>query len=246
MSWWLPAIVADAKGDTDAAFRLLEPSVQRFDRDDFILVVTDGDRLPHLVSLAVRAGEIDQAKVIATHAERLADLNRPTPLFAGVAAHCRGITERDEGLLADAVEVLRSCHRPLALATALEDLGTQRMQAGREDSAGALSEAYEITSRCDAQRQVARIRRKLREVGVTRRSAAVARPTAGWESLTNAELAVARMVAEGETSRAVAERLFLSTNTVNTHLRHIFAKLGVRSRVELTRVVLDRHQLHPV
>ena len=40
------------------------------------------------------------------------------------------------------------------------------------------------------------------------------------------------------TSKATADRLYLSVNTVNTHLRHAFAKLGVRSRVELTRMVL--------
>jgi DNA-binding CsgD family transcriptional regulator len=243
MSSWLPAMVADAQGDAERAFRLLEPLVKRLDRDDFTVVGHDADRLPQLVSVAVRAGEIDEAKFIATHAQRFADLNSPTPLFTGVATHCRAITERDESLFGHAVEILRGCHRPVALATALEDLGTHRIESDREGSAQALSEAYEIASKCDAQRQVARVRRKLREVGVTRRSATVARPTDGWASLTNAELAVARMVAEGQTSRAVAERLFLSTNTVNTHLRHIFTKLGVRSRVELTRVVLDRRQL---
>jgi len=45
-------------------------------------------------------------------------------------------------------------------------------------------------------------------------------------------------VAEGVTSQVAAERLYLSVNTVNTHLRHAFAKLGVRSRVGLTRIVL--------
>ena len=45
-------------------------------------------------------------------------------------------------------------------------------------------------------------------------------------------------MAEGLTSKAAADRLYLSVNTVNTHLRHVFAKLGVRSRVELTRIVL--------
>ena len=47
-----------------------------------------------------------------------------------------------------------------------------------------------------------------------------------------------QLVVEGLTSKAAAERLFLSVNTVNTHLRHAFAKLGVRSRVELTRIGL--------
>jgi DNA-binding CsgD family transcriptional regulator len=54
--------------------------------------------------------------------------------------------------------------------------------------------------------------------------------------MTDSELAVARLVAEGFTNREVAERLFVSHHTVSAHLRHVFAKLDVNSRVELTRV----------
>jgi DNA-binding CsgD family transcriptional regulator len=43
-------------------------------------------------------------------------------------------------------------------------------------------------------------------------------------------------VAEGLTNREVAERLFVSPHTVNSHLRQVFAKLGVKSRVALTRL----------
>jgi DNA-binding CsgD family transcriptional regulator len=53
------------------------------------------------------------------------------------------------------------------------------------------------------------------------------------------ELTVARLVAEGLTNREVAERLFVSPHTVNSHLRHAFSKLGISSRVELARVVRD-------
>jgi DNA-binding CsgD family transcriptional regulator len=48
---------------------------------------------------------------------------------------------------------------------------------------------------------------------------------------------VVRLVAEGGTNRQVAQQLFLSPHTVNTHLRNSFSKLQVRSRVELTRLV---------
>jgi len=42
-------------------------------------------------------------------------------------------------------------------------------------------------------------------------------------------------------NRQIAEQLFVSPHTVDTHLRHIFDKLGVKSRVELTRAAADRH-----
>ncbi len=66
------------------------------------------------------------------------------------------------------------------------------------------------------------------------------RPTFGWDSLTEAELAVTELVADGLTNREVASRLFLSPHTVDSHLRHIFRKLDINSRVDLVRVVTAR------
>jgi DNA-binding CsgD family transcriptional regulator len=54
--------------------------------------------------------------------------------------------------------------------------------------------------------------------------------------MTAAEESVAKLVAQGLTNREVAERLFLSPHTVNSHLRHVFSKLGIKSRVELARL----------
>jgi DNA-binding CsgD family transcriptional regulator len=134
----------------------------------------------------------------------------------------------------------------LALAAAQEDLGSLRIAAGDpSESVETLTEAYETAVRCDAQHTAARLRRSLRHVGVVKRAPAVARPTLGWASLTDAELSVLKLVASGQTSRAAAEQLFVSTNTVNTHLRHIFTKLGLKSRTELVRVALDHDAMQP-
>jgi DNA-binding CsgD family transcriptional regulator len=61
-----------------------------------------------------------------------------------------------------------------------------------------------------------------------------------WPELTASELAVARLVARGATNREAADQLHLSPYTVSSHLRHMFDKLGIRSRVELARVVANR------
>jgi len=61
------------------------------------------------------------------------------------------------------------------------------------------------------------------------------RPASGWASLTPTERDVVRLVAEGLTSRDVAARLFVSPRTVQTHLTHIYSKLGVTSRVQLAQ-----------
>lgn len=64
------------------------------------------------------------------------------------------------------------------------------------------------------------------------------RPAFGWASLTNAERSVAATVAEGLTNAEAGARLYLSPHTVNFHLRQIFRKLDISSRVQLTRVVV--------
>jgi transcriptional regulator of acetoin/glycerol metabolism/DNA-binding CsgD family transcriptional regulator len=66
------------------------------------------------------------------------------------------------------------------------------------------------------------------------------RPTFGWDSLTEAEHAVTEQVAKGRTNREVAAKLFLSPHTVDSHLRHIFRKLDINSRVDLVRIATAR------
>ena len=62
----------------------------------------------------------------------------------------------------------------------------------------------------------------------------------GWNSLTVTEEQVADAVSQGLTNRQVANRLYMSHHTVDAHLRHIYWKLGINSRVELTRLLLER------
>jgi DNA-binding CsgD family transcriptional regulator len=60
-----------------------------------------------------------------------------------------------------------------------------------------------------------------------------------WSSLSAQELQVARMVAEGLSNRQIGERLYLSHRTVASHLYHIFPKLGITNRAQLTAMSLD-------
>ena len=61
------------------------------------------------------------------------------------------------------------------------------------------------------------------------------RPSSGWESLTPTEGDVVRLVAEGLGNKDIAERLFISPRTVQTHLTHVYAKLGLESRIQLVQ-----------
>jgi DNA-binding CsgD family transcriptional regulator len=66
------------------------------------------------------------------------------------------------------------------------------------------------------------------------------RPATGWDSLTPAELSVVRAVAKGATNAEAAAQLFMSARTVSTHLSHVFAKLGVKTRSELAGIAATR------
>jgi DNA-binding CsgD family transcriptional regulator len=59
-------------------------------------------------------------------------------------------------------------------------------------------------------------------------------------SLTESERKLIPLVVDGLTNRAIADRLYVSVHTVNTHMRHIFTKLGINTRVELTRLAVER------
>ena len=116
------------------------------------------------------------------------------------------------------------------------------MQAGRAlavtgDRGGAIAQferAAEAFEACGASRRRDEAERELRRLGRTvyRRSGA-----SGLVSLTARELEIARLVVDRQTNTQIAATLFLSKKTVETHLRNIFGKVGVSSRVELARAV---------
>lgn len=240
---WQLARLTSAEEQPVAAMRALDAAYARLRRPAFDLVAVDPSRLPLLARMAIRSGDRAGAEVAAEAARSLADRNHGVRSIAGSAAHAEGLLRDDPALLATAVELLRAGPRPVALGEALEDLGRTLGDRGgdREAAVGALEEAHRLLTSVGAARDAARVRRLLRDLGLRRRyTVAKVRPMMGWDSLTESEQLAARLVADGLTNRAIAKRLFISPNTVATHLRHVYAKLGVRSRVDLTRIVVRR------
>ncbi|HEX4753655.1 MAG TPA: helix-turn-helix transcriptional regulator, partial [Solirubrobacterales bacterium] len=147
--------------------------------------------------------------------------------------------------LSEAVKLFKRSPRSLALAAAWEDLGLAQGRQGTADSGiDAFSQALTLFARAGATRDSARLRGRLRDLGVRRRVTRGEKPATGWAAMTKSELAVTQLAADGLTNREIAERLFVSPHTVNTHLRHVFAKLGVNSRVDLTRLATERNSEH--
>ncbi|MFD0584989.1 helix-turn-helix transcriptional regulator [Dactylosporangium darangshiense] len=137
-----------------------------------------------------------------------------------------------------AVDLLASVPRPLPRAAALEDLG--RLLRNHDPAAAvmALNGAFTVYAEAGAGADLGRIRILLRDLGVRRRRVSAPAQKPSTRSLTPAELRVVQQVTEGATNREIADRLFLSPHTVATHIRHAFAKLGVRSRTELAQLIL--------
>jgi DNA-binding CsgD family transcriptional regulator len=191
------------------------------------------------IALAVDDAEL-VARAVAAAEEREC-LNPQVNSLAACARQLRGLANRSTVELAAAVPLIRAARRPLALASTLEDLGQFLIDDGSTaEGVEALDEALGIAVMIGANRDAARIRSRLRRVGIRRRVVPAGEPRDGWESLTPAEHQIAMLVAEGRTNREISEHLFISPHTVNTHLRHIFDKLSIRSRVELALVAERR------
>ena len=77
----------------------------------------------------------------------------------------------------------------------------------------------------------------MRRLGVERRIVSQPRAKTGWDSLTDSELKVVHLIAEGATNSSVAQQLHLSLHTVKTHVHNAFAKLDIKSRAQLTRLM---------
>jgi DNA-binding CsgD family transcriptional regulator len=162
----------------------------------------------------------------------------PVPLFSGVAGYARGILERDAAALVAAAELLESSSRPLLYAAAAEDAGGELAHSDRGGEAlDQLNAAFDTYMRHEALADARRVGRKLRRLGVERRIVGQPRAKTGWDSLTDAELKLVTLIAQGVTNRDVAARLHLSLHTVKTHVRNAFAKLGINSRAQLAQLM---------
>ena len=191
------------------------------------------DRLIFSARVASAAGDAGlRARVL--EAVELLDRERPAvPLLAAVAGHARAVLERDADALVAVAAALRASPRPLLYAGAAEDAGTHLVDAQRTPEAlDHLNAAFDTYVACGATADARRVGRALRQLGTERR---ITQPRArtGWDSLTDAELTVVNLIAQGATNRAVADQLHLSPHTVKTHVRNAFAKLDITSRTQL-------------
>jgi DNA-binding CsgD family transcriptional regulator len=235
---WVRVLAALAADDAASAAVLLADDELPYAAPHLPVDVT---LQPQVARIALAAGDAELARRAVDLAVAFARENPEVPLVAAAAAHARGLVGADPGLVGDAAETYRACDRPLLLAAALEDQAVTLGDAGtRPERVALLERALEGFAAAGAEWDAARVRTRLRALGVRRRAPSRRRPDEGWDSLTDSERGVARLVGLGATNREAAERLAVSPHTVSSHLRHTFTKLGINSRVELARIVLQR------
>jgi DNA-binding CsgD family transcriptional regulator len=187
--------------------------------------------------VAAAAGDAGLRSRVLQSIEVLERERPPAPLLAAVAQHMRGILERDAGALMGAAIALRAW-RPLLCAAAAEDAGGELARAERNGEAiDQFNAAFDTYMEHEAVADARRVGRQLRRLGVERRIVSRPRVKTGWDSLTDSELTVVNLIAEGATNRAVATQLHLSPHTVKTHVHNAFAKLGINSREQLAQLM---------
>ncbi|MGD0560948.1 MAG: helix-turn-helix transcriptional regulator [Streptosporangiaceae bacterium] len=192
-----------------------------------------------LVRGALADGDQARALTLAKKTQRLALITPGDPDMAAAADHARGLIYQDPAVLQRAA---RSYAAARARARAREDAGNATAQPGAQRQATTqLRQAYALYEELGDDDDLARVRSSLRAAGTRLQHWTHAdRPAFGWDSLTGTERRIADLVAEGLSNRQVANRVFVSTHTVAFHLRHIFWKLGITSRVQLARIAAEQ------
>jgi DNA-binding NarL/FixJ family response regulator len=184
------------------------------------------------LALAI-AGE-DRAQALRLADSELADARRlgfARP--AGIALRTRAILAGGAQGLSDlrqAAEVLAGTGARLEHARALVELGAALRRANQRAAAREpLRTGLDLAYRCGAARLAQRAREELQATGARPRRAVLT----GLEALTPSERRVAELAADGMSNPQIAQALFITLNTVESHLRHTYQKLSISSRGQL-------------
>jgi ATP/maltotriose-dependent transcriptional regulator MalT len=201
-----------------------------------------------LETLTIAHLETGEPERAAASARLAADLASALglPLTASVAARAQARVALARGDAAEAARLASDAVGRAAATGAAMEVAWGRLLTGealaaagrRDEGIGELERAVDAFEACGAHRAGDTARDVLRRLGdVRRHSARGQRDGAGLATLTQREMEIAELVWDRRTNRQIAETLFLSPKTVETHLRNIFAKVLVTSRVELAREV---------
>jgi DNA-binding CsgD family transcriptional regulator len=229
-NWALAYLDLAAGRPADAANRL------RAERRNSSHVVIRVMATPHFIEACARTGDHEQAAAALRVLERWVGSTR-SPDLRALVARCRALLAAPgeaEERFREAIELHGQgvCEFEAARTQLL--YGSTLRRERRPGAARThLHTALETFERYGARLWTEQARTELRASGEPVRATGAP----ATQQLTAQQLQIARMVAEGATNKEVAEQLFLSRRTIEHHLRNIFSRLGIRSRVELVRLM---------
>ena len=187
---------------------------------------------PSAALLLHRLGRLDEARALADEAVRLAQFYA-AQRAVGIALRAAGLIGESVEVLREAVDVLAATPAKLEHARAVVDLGAALRRANqRIDARRHLEAGMHAAHACGANALLTRAREEMLAAGARpRRSTAT-----GMAALTPSERRTVQLAADGLGNREIAQTLFVTTKTVETHLAAAYRKLGITRRAELTRV----------
>jgi DNA-binding CsgD family transcriptional regulator len=222
------AVLHNGSGDYRAAYDVARTSWDEHRRGVRMVWQT----MPELVEAAVRVGNPEDAAEAAEWIGSIARVSA-TPWMRATHALARAMIDAEpEKLYRQAIDEYATTPVKALHARARLAYGEWLRREGRRAEArGELRAAHDAFVAFGARGYADRSARELLATGETARR--TADPEAGESSLTGQERLIAAKVAGGATSKEVAELLFLSPRTIDTHLRNIYRKLGISSRRQL-------------
>ena len=184
---------------------------------------------------AARTGELEAATLAVQRLEERAGASG-TDFGLGFVAGARALIADDDGaesLYIESIERLERTRMVIHLARARLRYGEWLRRVNRRlDARRHLSDAHEMFTRMGAQAFAERARRELVATGEKVRKHAVS----SGDELTAQEAQIARLAGDGLTNQEIGAQLFISTHTVEWHLRKVFVKLGITSRRQLRTI----------
>ena len=194
------------------------------------LVLVGGD----LARLAVESGDDEGAARVADELGRLASLSPDDLVVQGRERRARGLVDRDARPLEDSADIFgRLGHRFEAALVGAEAAEQLLADGATAEASKRFEDSLATYDDIGALHEADRVRARLARLSPSRTRRAPRRAVSGWDALTPTEWEVVEEVCGGRSNGQVAERLGISRRTVEAHLRSIYAKLGVSTRLAL-------------
>ena len=241
MEWlmYASAMLAEGRGEQQRALDTLRPVVHAF-----IAVGAPAMLINLSPDTARLAATLGDEQLLRTVTESLAGIagNTVSPMAHAYSDWVSAWLTGDYTSATRAATSARSCGRYAEFARATHDAAVLAARAGAiDDSRRLATVAFSAYEQLRAQHLHARLRAELRANGVSMRPRRTPqRPTSGWEAFTPTERQVVELVGDGMANGQIAEQLFVSRRTVESHLVRVYQKLGFARRSEL--VIAERQR----